>query len=436
MAMSYYLDLMCKMKNNIKKISINHRESLYLIKKDKFKTDLISVNIIRKLNKKEASFNTLLSRLFSRYTKTFQTTKELNTYLEESYGMILVTDVVKYGEYHSIQIRLQFPNNNHIRDKKILEKAVFLISDIIFNEDILSNESYFLQEKMHLINEIKSRVNDKTSYAIDRCVENMYMGEDYANYIYGDIKTLETVTIEELKAHYYDILAHSKVDICIMGNIDFDYSEEIIRKYIKFTDSIEEDSSAKKHATEYIKYIYEKVAVKQAKLILGYKGIREDDELYYASSLAYYILAGGPNSYLFKILREEKSLCYNVFTKSDKFKGSLFIGLGINDKDYKLVCTIIKEVIDDLRQGNIDKKLLNNAKLQMENSIRSLADFPNSFVTYFYMESLNKGKEYQFSIENIIDHFNQVTIEDIKKVYEKIELDTVFLLHGEEFDNL
>lgn len=118
---------------DMKPIQINNRLNGYMIKTDKFKTDLIGVYIKRKLNKEEVGLNALLSRILVRGTRVHDTSKKLNTYLEMNYGMILVSDVVKYGDYHILQLKLQFPDPNHIMDKNIFDNAIDLIQSLLFD---------------------------------------------------------------------------------------------------------------------------------------------------------------------------------------------------------------------------------------------------------------------------------------------------------------
>ena len=422
------------MMQDMESAQLSNRLKLYMIQSDKFKTDLIGIYIKRRLTKEEAGLNALLSRILIRGTETFDTTKKLNIHLESCYGMILVSDVVKYGDHHILQLKLQFPDAKHILDKNIFEDALELLHEILFHpliEEGRFNQAVFNQEKNHLIDEINSRVNDKMSYSIERCIECMYEDEDYETYVYGDIENIELITNEMLYEHYLKVIAESQVDVSVMGDLTFEVVKKSVKEKLYFDDFSVVSNSFETHQIKDTKVIHEEFNVKQGKLVLGYDTqILNTDPLYEASVLAYHIMGGGPNSQLFKLLREDKSLCYYVFSKSDKFKGCMFLGVGIESENYDLVLELIDNTLKSLIAGEVSEEELRLAKEAMVASIRSLSDYPNSFINFFYTEILDQPLSYEFSIEKMIEAYKEVTIEDLIKVYKNLVLDTVYFIDG------
>lgn len=418
---------------NMRTVQINNRLNGYMVKTEKFKTDLIGIYVKRRLLKSEVGLNTLLSRLLVRGTQAYPTTKKLNTYLESCYGMILVSDMVKYGDHHILQIKLQFPDPKHIKDKDIFDNALKVIEEVLFRpltEEGKFNQAYFDQEKRHLMDEIKSRVNDKMSYSLERCIECMYEGQDYANYVYGDVEDIEAITNEDLYKHYLKLLKTSKVDVSIMGDIDFDYVKSAIEA-LPFVPCGCDDFEAQAHKVNDLKVVHEDFNVKQGKLVLGYDTpFDHTHDLYEASVLAYYILGGGPNSILFKELREEHSLCYYVYTKSDKFKGCMFVGAGIESENYDRVLDMIKDQIEILRVTEVKTDQLDLARDAMIASIRSLSDYPNSFINFLYTEVLDKPVGGSFDMDEMISRYEKVALSDIKKVFQALTLDTIYFING------
>lgn len=413
---------------NLKTIQMNNRLNGYMIQTDKFKTDLIGVYIKRQLNKEEAGLNTLLSRVLVRGTQTLRTTKALNTYLENNYGMILVSDMVKYGDYHILQMKLQFPDPKHLLEKDLLVRAMDFMKSLLFEpliEDDRFKDSYFEQEKYHLIDEIKSRVNDKMSYSIDRCIECMYEGEGYAEYVYGDEMAIEAITNEQLYNHYLKVMSTSTVDITVMGDIDFHEVGSMLKEFT-FDESLQTTDVFETHELKAVREIHESFDVKQGKLVLGYHTpFVGNHPLFEASVLAYYILGGSPSSKLFKLLREDHGLCYYVFTKSDKFKGNMFIGVGIESKTYDQVLTMIQTCIQNIE---LDEAVVEQAKKAVITSIRSILDYPNSFLNFFYTEMLmNDG---HFDLEEMMSKYETITVKDIMKVYKGLTLDTIYFING------
>lgn len=425
------------MTKDIEAIKLHNRLNLYMVKTKKFKTDLIGIYIKRHLKKEEAAKNALLTRLLLRGTEQHPSTKALNIHLEESYGMILVSDVVKYGEYHILQFKLQFPDPRHIQEKNIFDKALKILKEVIFNpllKDGGFDQDFFNQEKEHLIDEINSRVNDKMSYSLERCIECMYEGEAYSEYVYGDEEAVNIITPEALYQHYLQVIHDSLIDICVMGEIESDQ----VRQQIEETFPIEENDFDEDfemcdyHTPESVNEVVENFPVKQGKLVMGYHtNICQTDPLYEASVLAYHILGGGATSKLFTELREENSLCYYVYAKSDKFKGCLFIGAGIESENYDLVKEMIAATIKKVKEGQINQMDLDQATESMIASIRSLSDFPNSFINFFYTEVLGQSLKKSFDMEAMIEGYKNVQLQDVIDVYSRLELDTIYFIKGE-----
>lgn len=429
--------------NGIKEKRIRENLNLYMINSTKFKTDLLGVYIKRPLNKEEAAKNTLLTRMLLRSTMKHKTTKELSVYLEEAYGTILVSDVIKYGETHVLQFKLQFPNKKHILDKEIFEESMNLLNEIIFEPHIIDgqfNNEYFEQEKINLIDEIRSREDDKMSYALERCIETMYEGEPYSLYMYGEEEDVLKITNEELYTHYLDIIKSSLVDICVIGDVDFKEVEEIVTtKFDIESGKLEYYPAIKIHKRIYeIQKVEEKHSIQQGKLVLGYRtNIHHKNELYEAAVLAYNILGGGANSKLFVNIREKESLCYFIFAKADKFKGCMLIGAGIEFADYDKAVELITEEVNKLKAGEFDDELIKIAKDAMVSSFRSVSDFPNSFTNFYYTEILGRSNlDETFNIEEMIEKYNSVTKEDIVNALNMLELDTIYFMDGEENEDM
>jgi|GEM_PF-954995 len=424
------------MSHNIDKTQIHKRLNLYTIHTEKFKTDLIGVYIKRRLTPKEAAYNTLISRILTRGTKKYPSGKILQNKLDDSYGMILVSDVVKQGSYHILEFRLQFPNQKHLMDTGLFDEALDLLHQVIFNP--LADEQGFLedifnQEKNNLMDELEGRQNDKMSYALDRCIEHMYDHEGYGQYVYGDLKTIEGITRQDLYDHYKTVILGSLFDICIMG----DLRKRPVRSSVEKHFSIEENDYLHYEVEEndpihmIPRTVMENDQIQEGKMVMGFRTLVDyKDPLYEASVLAYHILGGGPSSELFHVLRDEHSLCYYVYAKSDKYKGALFIGAGIEPKDLDRVTDLVFQVIEDLRVRLVDQAVLDDTIKGMVDSIHALSDFSNSFLNFLYGELLGKDEDHLVDINEIINGYKRVRVEDLQEVFKRLHPEMIYMLHG------
>ncbi len=421
--------------NGIDKRKLSDNVNLHLVKSDKFKTDLVGVYIKRPLNQEEAAQNALLTRVIERATMKHPTSKELAIKLEELYGAVIAADVIKYGEKQVLQFKVQLPNEKLLQEEGIFDQGLEMLHDILldpFVENGGFNKEYFESEVNNLKDEIQSRINDKMSYAMERCIEEMCADEPYSIYQYGAIEDLEAITPVSLYEHYKKVMTSSEIEICVSGDIDFDKTEGQIKHVLNFkvptcvTYTQEENG----HRVEKVREIEERFNINQGKLTIGYRTHTPmNDPLYEASVVFSYILGGGANSKLFKNVREKESLCYYIFARNEKYKSIMIIGSGIEFENKDKALTLINHEFEDMLKGNFTDEDLRIAKDNLKSSLNSISDFQNSFINYYYSTILSNK---EFDIEARKAAIESVTKEQVIEAGMRIEKDTVHFLNKEE----
>ncbi|MDK2918236.1 MAG: hypothetical protein PWQ37_969 [Candidatus Petromonas sp.] len=425
----------CILLTRFNPIELNRSIRFHTIKSDKFKTNLIGIYIQRPLIKKEATKNALLSMVLHKATKQYPTFMEINKKLEDLYGAVMVSDVAKKGERHIIKFKMQLPNKKYIENKNILKEGLEILNEIINNPAIKDGgfiREIFQQEKENLRDKINGRINDKMKYAVDRCVEEMYKDENFSIYEYGNIDDLNEITETSLLDYYKKFIESSPIDIFLIGDVDEQRAKELINQTIHFPrgsiidiprENITKDVNA-------IKEVEDNLNVNQGKLTLGYRtNIPYESNLYEASVLFSNILGGGPNSKLFKNVREKESLCYYIFSKIEKFKSLMLISSGIEFQNYKKTKDIIISEVEDLKKGKFTEDDIEIAKKSIVNSIKSLTDAPNMLIDFYYAHTISGVTD---DIDQIIEKIKSVTKESIVEAGEKFKLDTIYFLNSEK----
>jgi predicted Zn-dependent peptidase len=420
--------------DEIRVIEMADQVKLHLIKSNKFKTDLIGVYIQRPLTEKEATYNTLLTRILEQGTMSWPTQRQLNDKLDNMYGAILSCDVNKYGEMHAMQFKLQFPSERLIKSEEQLSGGVEIINEVL-NKPNLTSENFdrtiFENEVKNLKEEIQSRVNDKMMYALERCTEIMCEEEPFKVHQYGTTKELEKITLEDLVAHYHEILRTAPIDIVVVGSIDFNRVSDLINDRI----GISRDRICKippsiyKKDIDQVKHVSEHFEVQQAKMTLGLRtNIAFDHPLYNASVLYSNILGGGASSKLFKNVREKASLCYYIFSRVEKYKGIMLISSGIEAEKKEKAMELIQIEMDKMHAGLFDDDDIQISKDALISAIRSISDYPNSFMNFYYSQKLS-GKP--FDLQGLMKKIELVTKEEIIEAGRMMQLDTIYFLSKE-----
>ena len=405
--------------------------NLHTVKTDKFKTSLINIYLQRPLNAEEVTYNSLLPMVLQRGTERYKTFKEISKELEYLYGAQLFGNIRKKGERHILEFSLKTADTSYVEDKNMQKEAISLLNNII-NKPLVEvkgfKDAFVQQEKANLSNRIKGRLNDKMQYSLERLVEEMCVKEGYRLHEYGREEDLVGINQDNLYTHYNKVMKDSPIDIVVVGNHNHNNIKNVILENIGFgeiTPATLNDSQMLE-APASPRKVVDEMEINQAKLSMGYRvDIPYSDPLYPAMILYTNILGGGAHSKLFLKVREEKSLCYYIFAKLEKFKSLLMISCGIEADKYDITTEVIAQQLDEMRKGNITEEEMRNAKRAIENSVRAMGDNSGALAEFYYSQIIS---EPFYEIDELLIKIEKVTTEDLMAVAEKVNLDTIYFL--------
>ena len=139
------------------------------------------------------------------------------------------------------------------------------------------------------------------------------------------------------------------------------------------------------------------------------------------------ILGESATSKLFQNVREKASLAYTARSNYVRQKSNIYIRCGIEIANYEKAVKIIKEQLEDMKNGKFTEEDIKNAKKYMTSGIESIQDEQDSEITYYLGQELSQKlttfKEYAQKIE-------EVTAEDVKEVANKIKINTIYFLRN------
>ena len=412
------------------RINIGNGMYLNLIKTNKFKSNLISYYFLRPLSKDEVTKNALLPLVLKRGTEEYDTNLKIQKKLEETYGANLSIAINKRGEKHVLRFTVETVNGDYIRDKDYIYEVIDLMKAIIFNPVLdkgYFRKDYVEQEKENLRRRIEGRINDKRSYALDRCIEEMCKNEKFSIYPLGNISDLENLNEDILYKHYQDLLRTSPIEIFYVG----DYDEKLV-EYMKNIGEIERENVLTIPRERIISgvqtknMVYQDLDVTQGKLVLGFRtGIPYEDRLYNGLLVASDILGGGPNSKLFRNVREKESLAYYITSTILKYKSIMLIDGGIEFSNFDKTIDIIKKELEEMKRGNFTEEDIEISKKSIKSSTESIKDSIFLISEFFFSQRLSDDNR---SLEEIIKDIDSVTKEDIIQAISKVILDTIYFM--------
>lgn len=416
---------------NLKTLEIGKNVKLTLIPESKFKTNLISVYIQRKLDRNEVTKNALLPGILKSGCNKYKTLGQLTDREEELYGSYLHAGASKRGESQVLGFSILSVNEKYL-DEKILGQCIEFLNEIINNPLVIDggfNEEYLNIEKEILKDSIMSIINDKGNYAMKRTNEIMFEGEPYSINGKGYIEDLDTIDRVGLYEHYKEVLKTSPIEIMIEGEFEESEVVELIKEKFQFDRGNIIDIPKEEYYKEVdeVKEVKENMDIAQGKLVMGYRCNVDylDEEKYYSLLLGSRILGGGADSKLFINVREKESLCYTIYSTIQKSKSTMMVCSGIEAQNYEKTVNLVKEQVQKLKDGDITESEISNAKIAFINSLNSLNDEIGRISDFYFSQSISKNKSYLDQIKNMI---NKSTKEDIVEAVKNIELDTIYFL--------
>lgn len=409
---------------------------IYKINNEKFKSIYISYNFTMDINDtKYFSYYAVLASLMAKSSKKYATQKEIEKYLNSLYGANFDVNIEKLGDLYNLEFRIEFINKKYLPDnEELLEKILNFLEEMIYNPADWSVDNID-REKQFILERINERKDEKLKYGIQRAEELLCKGEPFGTYLYGEKEVVEKITLEDIKIAYKELIK-SCVTVIVSGNIDgyLDIEEKLNKIFSKY-DNNDIKVQDLKYNNQDKAFEYEEVKeyqdTTQSVLSMGLRIKDCNEQDFYALNLYNAILGVTPSSKLFQNVREKESLAYTVRSRYYRFKNILVIFAGINKENYEKAVLVIKEQLEDMRQGKITDDEFTSAK---DSLLADLLEWNDSKIAMEKMKLSNliAFKDENITIEMMRNKIKDISMSDVIEVANKVQLEKIFILGGED----
>lgn len=412
---------------------------LTVLQTDKFKSDCLSVNLLTGLNRETVARYALLPRVLLRGSIHYADMDAISAACDLLYGAKVLPCVRKCGEMLTVGLYAGFIADRFTPDgSQLLEPVSRLLGELLLSPATrggLLRPDYVESEKEKLIDDIRARVNDKRSYAVERLIEEMCACEDYGCDDMGDEASAAAVNYQELTRCYRELLQTAPIEIFYCGSAGYDrvaaaLSDALItlpRGEINY----DLGTDVRLNTLEAQPRFYdEAMDVTQGKLCLGFRlGNCMEDPDFAAIRVFNALYGGSVTSKLFLNVREKLSLCYYASSACDTFKGLMLVSSGIEFDKLDQAKGEILAQLDAVRQGDFTEADLEAARQFSASGLRTLTDSPGG-LEQFYLAQALKGLDYgPLELAALCESVSRA---DVMAVAEGIALDTVYFLHGSQ----
>ncbi len=409
---------------------------LTVLHTDRFRTNYLSLNILRPLCREEAALNALLPDVLLRGCRMCPDMESISAWLDQRYGAGAQALVRKRGEVQAIGFFLDYI------DEKFTEPGERLTADICqllgsfllepVTENGIFRRDYVDGERENLVNVIESEINDKRTYAAAALRRTMFSEEAYGVSKNGDLAEAQAITAESLYRHYRQVLAHSRIELVFAGRGAAEELAELLREALKDLPrgAVQPVATIPGPVPEQLREATETMDVIQGNLVMGFRtGITSGDRDYPALLMMNAVFGGGINSKLFLHVREELSLCYYASSGLDRFKGVMLVSSGVDMDKYGRAREEILRQLELIRRGEITREEMLYARSALRTSLQASYDSLGRMEDFFLGQEIGG---YTYTPDELRAALEEVTEEDVRRVAQGIQLDTVFFLKGAE----
>lgn len=405
---------------------------LHLIKTDKFKSITVKVSFHRVIKKNEITIRNILSDMFMQSSKKYNSKRDLTIKAQDLYAAGLRTTNSRLGNYINTDFYLTVLNDKYTEEGNFASSLEFL-SEIVFNPDVENGQ--FNEEKLDIVKStcrsaLNSIKEDASNYSLIRMAEEFGKGEPISYRMIGYLEDLDDITGKSLYEFYLDMIKNDFVDIFVIGDIDIKGTTDLIKKYFKFgvLKKLKVPFMVDEKKPRRSKLVLnEKIDNTQSKLAIGCRlNDLNEYERGYPLTLFNVIFGGCSDSKLFKEVREENSLCYTIYSITNKLDNVLLIRAGIDKENYKKTVSLIEKNLKDMCNGKFDETDILMAKEYYNTALEEIEDSQSKIINNYLMMELINADDIDVKREKM----NKVTKSEIVRVAKKVTIDTILCLEG------
>lgn len=313
--------------------------------------------------------------------------------------------------------------------EEALNQAIDTFS-LIINKPQFRQDAFNRQKNQQLITIAKTQESpDDVANIV--FFNKLYQNHPYAHSINGNTESVRALTLKQVRDFYNRYFVASNAVIVLVGAIDSDKAHQIAER---LTEGMAKGEPAPMVAKAMPLQAQEDIVVpfpaSQTSLRLGQTGIAHSDPDYFPLMVGNYILGGGSLvSRLAEEVREKKGLTYDITSQFLPMPGNgpFIISLSTKNKQASEALRITEETLANfLANGPTEEEIIAAKQYLVGSYPLSLASNGNIASILLLTAFYHLPDDY---LDTYIAHIENVSLEDIKKAFNKhIQKDKLLLV--------
>ena len=305
----------------------------------------------------------------------------------------------------------------HVLDEQV-GTALDLLTEIVAAPRFTADDVE--SERSVILEEIKMVEDTPDDLVHELFVTAFWPDHPLGRPILGSEETVQSLAREQIVAHYEETFHPSNMIFCASGNVKPDEVVRFLERAFPADGKAPIQRTWSEPSPNQHVVLREKKELEQVHLCLGSRGFPQQVEERYGAALFNAILGGGMSSRLFQRIREKEGLVYSVtsYHNGHLNGGYQAVYAACAPRNLKKVLTMTLEEMRNIKTSGATDDELRAAKLHLKGSILLALESTVSRMSGLARQEYYFGR--QFSADEIIEHIDAVTLDDIQRVAETI----------------
>jgi predicted Zn-dependent peptidase len=305
----------------------------------------------------------------------------------------------------------------HVLDEQV-PTALDLLTEIVTSPNFSDDDVEM--ERGVILEEIKMVEDTPDDLVHEIFVTAFWPDHPLGRPILGTEETIGSLQRSRIVEHYEETFQPSNVIFAASGNVKPEELLPFLEEHfpVATREPFRREWDAPRPNQHVI--IREKKELEQVHLCLGSRGFPQQGQERYAAALLNAVLGGGMSSRLFQRIREKEGLVYAIASYHNGYLhgGYQAVYAACAPKNVRRVLDSTLEELRKIKREGATPDELADAKLHLKGSILLSLESTTSRMSGIARQEYYFGRQY--TPDEIIEHIDAVTLEDLQRVAETI----------------
>jgi len=324
------------------------------------------------------------------------------------------------GEYNAYTDYMSTVFNTTTLNEE-LDVSLELISDLLQHPTFL--EEHIEKERGVILAEFRSGKDDVEDLSFQKINDMAFTHSPLKIDVIGKEEIVKSISREDLIRYYNNHYVSNNTVITVVSSYEHEYVIELVKKYFSKWKRKEVNKPILNFEKNKDKFeITHRDNMEQSTIIYLYtfNDLTKKEEL--ALRILNHKFGESSNSILFRELREDRGLAYDIYTSLDLTNNlkTLYIYAAVSPEDVDATIETINNCIEKIKEEIIvfDGNTINLMKKVFKTAIASTLEDSTDLGNYVVHQAMEEDNLYQFNED--MENLNYIVAQDLYEVAKKV----------------